>query len=379
MKKIKILAVQDPAISVYVDSKLDLLKKFPKKDVEVEFDIVSWDEYFDTMIKSFQGNADYDIVMIAGHLWLRDFAEKGYLEQINYDFEDILPVIAREMQYNKKTYLSPSFCDGHMIAYRKSAVKKATGKLPGEIMTADEFLDIAEKLHKAGYESPVALKAAHSEILLDALPYLRSGGKDVYTKTQTGIRCNISQMKDELEKYVSLKKFAPKDTYTYGNEDIKEMLSDKKAMMATTWSGQLGSVMKDCKEKEDIGFATFDTAWNVTWSFALTSVSKNKEDAQALLEYLRSKEIDALAGECSGAPVRKCNYISGADKYPWYKVQLKMIEEYAKPFPDISEAGEMNQVLYDAIYSAFTGKKTIKEALDQAQTKADCILERSSI
>ena len=34
MKKIKILAVQDPAVSVYVDSRLDLLRKFPKKDVE---------------------------------------------------------------------------------------------------------------------------------------------------------------------------------------------------------------------------------------------------------------------------------------------------------------------------------------------------------
>lgn len=79
MKKIKILAVQDPAVSVYVDSRLDLLRKFPKKDVEAEFDIVSWDDYFETMMKSFQGNADYDIVMVAGHLWLRDFVEKGYL------------------------------------------------------------------------------------------------------------------------------------------------------------------------------------------------------------------------------------------------------------------------------------------------------------
>ncbi|WP_036931875.1 extracellular solute-binding protein [Proteocatella sphenisci] len=377
MKKIKILAVQDPAVSVYVDSKLDVLKKFPKKDVEVEFDIISWDEYFDTMMKSFQGSADYDIVMIAGHLWLRDFAEKGYLQEINYDFEDILPVIAKEMQYKEKTYLSPSFCDGHMIVYRKSAVKQATGKLPGEIMTADEFLDIAEKLHKAGYQRPVALKAAQSEILLDALPYLRSGGKDLYIQTETGIKCNISELENELEKYVSLKKFAPEGTNAYGNDDIKEMLSDKKIVMATTWSGQLGVVMKDCKEKEDMGFATFDTAWNVTWSFAITSVSKNKEDAQALLEYLRSPEIDALAGECSGAPVRKCNYISGADRYPWYKVQLKMIEEYAKPFPAVPEAGEMNGVLYDAIYSAFTGEKSIKQVLSEAQTKTDSISERS--
>ena len=379
MKKIKILAVQDPAVSVYVDSRLDLLKKFPKKDVEAEFDIVPWDDYFETMMNSFQGNADYDIVMVAGHLWLRDFVEKGYLQEISYDFEDILPVIAREMQYKGKTYLSPSFCDGHMIAYRKSAVEKAAGKLPGEIMTADEFVDIAEKLHKAGYQNPIALKAAKSEILLDALPYLRSGGKDVYTQTDKEVSCNIAQLENELEKYVSLRKFAPEDTHTYGNDDIREMLSDKKAMMATTWSGQLGVVMKDCKEKEDIGFSTFDTAWNVTWSFAITGVSKNKEEAQELLEYLRSPEIDALAGECSGAPVRKSNYEKGADIYPWYRVQLRMIEEYAEPFPPLAEAGDMNGVLYDAIYSAFTGEKSVRQAIDEAQAKADSIQERSQI
>lgn len=379
MKKIKILAVQDPAVSVYVDSRLDLLKKFPQKDVEAEFDIVSWDDYFETMMNSFQGNADYDIVMVAGHLWLRDFVEKGYLQEISYDFEDILPVIAREMQYKGKTYLSPSFCDGHMIAYRKSAVEKAAGKLPGEIMTADEFVDIAEKLHKAGYQNPIALKAAKSEILLDALPYLRSGGKDVYIQTDKEVSCNIAQLENELEKYVSLRKFAPEDTHTYGNDDIREMLSDKKAMMATTWSGQLGVVMKDCKEKEDIGFSTFDTAWNVTWSFAITRVSKNKEEAQELLEYLRSPEIDALAGECSGAPVRKSNYEKGADIYPWYRVQLRMIEEYAEPFPPIAEAGDMNGLLYDAVYSAFTGEKTIRQAIDEAQAKADSIQERSQI
>ena len=379
MKKIKILAVQDPAVSVYVDSRLDLLRKFPKKDVEAEFDIVSWDDYFETMMKSFQGNADYDIVMVAGHLWLRDFVEKGYLQEISYDFEDILPVIAREMQYKGKTYLSPSFCDGHMIAYRKSAVEKAAGKLPGEIMTADEFVDIAEKLHKAGYQNPIALKAAKSEILLDALPYLRSGGKDVYIQTDKEVSCNIAQLENELEKYVSLRKFAPEDTHTYGNDDIREMLSDKKAMMATTWSGQLGVVMKDCKEKEDIGFSTFDTAWNVTWSFAITGVSKNKEEAQELLEYLRSPEIDALAGECSGAPVRKSNYEKGADIYPWYRVQLGMIEEYAEPFPPLAEAGDMNGVLYDAIYSAFTGEKSVRQAIDEAQAKADSIQERSQI
>lgn len=373
MEKIKILAVQDPAVSVYIDKEYDILKNFPEKNVEIEFDIVPWDNYFEKMINSFNGEADYDIVMVAGHLWLRDFVEKDYLEELNYDFEDIVPVIAQEMSYHGKTYLSPSFCDGHMIAYRKSVLEKVLGELPKAIIKTDEFIEIAEKLHKAGYNTPIALKASASEILLDALPYLRSAGKDVYSIQNENIKCHISEMKTELEKYVALKSLAPQDTNTYGNDEIKKVLADKDVVMATTWSGQLGVVMKDCIEKEDLGFMTFETAWNVTWSFAVNKKSKNKVLAEKLLAYLRSKEVDALAGEYCGAPVRKSNYEDGRDKFSWYDVQLEMIEKYAKPFEAISNSGDKNAVLYEAIYSVFTGQKEISEALEEAQCKIDSL------
>lgn len=373
MERLRVLAVQDPAVSVYVDSAYDILGKFPEKDIEVEFNIVSWENYFQTMMESFEGKADYDIVMIAGHLWLVDFVEKGYLAEINYDFEDILPVIAQEMQCEGKTYLSPSFCDGHMVVYRKSMLKKVMDKLPEDVISTGEFIEIAQKLHMAGHDAPIALKAHSSEILLDALPYLRSQGKDVYTNEGSKVICNIGKMQSEVEQYVSLRNLAPKDTHTYGNDEIRKLLADKSVAMATTWSGQLGVVIKDCIEKEDLGFATFDTAWNVTWSFAITNISKNKEKAEKLLQYLRTKEIDALAGACSGAPVRKMNYIEGMEKYPWYKVQLKMIEEFARPFVPVLRAAEKNQVLYEAIYSTFVNEKSIETALKEAQAKVDSI------
>ena len=77
MEKIKILAVQDPAVSVYVDKNYDILKNFPEKNVEIEFDIVPWDNYFEKMINSFNGDADYDIVMVAGHLWRQGELAQG--------------------------------------------------------------------------------------------------------------------------------------------------------------------------------------------------------------------------------------------------------------------------------------------------------------
>lgn len=373
MNKLRILAVADPAVKVYVDEKYNILGQFKDKDTQIVFDIVPWETYFSTMINAFEGNENYDIVMVAGHLWLADFVSKGYLAPIDYAFEDILPVIANEMQYEGTTYLSPSFCDGHMVVYRKSILEKVLGKLPSEVMYIDEFIEIASKLKAANVPNVLALKAHQSEILLDALPYLRSSGLDVYSEDDSGVVCHIDKMIDALESYLSLREFAPKDTYAYSNEEIRQLLAYKKVAMAATWSGQLGVVLQDCLEQEDLGFATFDTAWNVTWSFAVTNTSQNKQKAEVFLTYLRSKQVDKLAGEYSGAPVRRINYIEGSERFPWYKVQLEMIENYAKPFINVLRAGEKNDILYEEIHNAFTNKKSAAEALLNAKNRIDSI------
>lgn len=374
MTSLKVLAVADPAVKVYVDKAYHILDDFEKKGIKVQFDIVSWKDYFPMMIESFEGNAQYDIVMIAGHLWLKDFVDKGYLSPIVYDQEDILPVIAKEMCYEGKTYLSPSFCDGHMIVYRKSVLKKVLGRLPKEIISADEVLEMAKKLYEYGYETPIALKAHASEILLDALPYLRSNSnKDVYMMEDSKEVCHIKEMEEGLNKYLRLRRYAPQNTHTYGNDEIVQAIVNQQVIMATTWSGQLGIVAKEDKLKEDLGFATFDTAWNVTWSFAITNNSKQKDKAAEFLSYLRSKEIDAVAGAYSGAPVRKNSYFEGMDKFPWYGVQLRMIEECAKPFIQVSNAGEKNDLLYSALYRTFINEEEPTIALDKVQRQVSSI------
>lgn len=380
MNTLKVLAVADPAVKVYVDPKYRIIENFEDQDVKVEFDIVSWEDYFPTMMKAFEGNADYDIVMVAGHLWLQDFVSKGYLAPLEYTDEDILPVIMEEMKCRGKVYLSPSFCDGHMIVYRKSYIEKVVDKQLEEVISPDHFIEIVKTVNESKEDMPpyaTALKAHPSEIMLDALPYLRTSGYDLYEQQRDDILCNIDKMDKVLEKYISLKAYAKEDTNTYGNDEIKDAIAKKQVAIAVTWSGQLGVVMEDCIEKEDLGFATFDTAWNVTWSFAVTSTSKKKDIAAKFLAYLRSQEVDKIAGAYSGAPVRKSSYIAGLNEFPWYNVQLKMIQTCAKPLIDMDNAGEKNNYIYQAIYKAFVGEMPIKEALAEAKSKIDATHERS--
>ncbi len=374
METIRILAVDDPAVQVYVDQQLNILGELEKQGIQVLFDIVPWEKYFKTMLNAFVEKGTYDIIMVAGHLWLADFVSKGYLSPLQYDKEDILPVIAEEMEYEGKTYLSPSFCDGHMIAYRKSMVEKVMGHLPNSVMTPDEVVELADKLKDLPEILPIALKAHVSEILTDAIPYLRSTSPvDVYEIGQEGIRCNIGSMAAGMEKYIQLKELTTPETSNYGNLEIKDLFAKKKVAMATTWSGQMGVVMRECIDKEDVGFATFTTAWNVTWSFAINNTSLHKEAAEKVLDYLRSSEIDEKVGEWSGAPIRRQSYEKGKIKYPWYSVQLEMIQKYAKPFPHVIGAGAKNDILYQTLHEIFIGKKHINAALIQAQEQVNAI------
>ena len=363
---IKVLTVADPAVAVYVDKKLNILKEF---DEEVQFDVVPWAKYYATMMDVFAGKTYYDIIMVAGHLWMRDFIENGYISPIEFEDEDILPVITQEMKYNGKTYLSPSFFDGHMMVYRKSIVQNKVGRLFNNVITPEEYLESAKVIGSTDKISAVAMKAHQSEIFTDAIPFLRMGGKDVYDATTHKAICDNDSVIKGLESYCELKKYAIKGTETYGNDEIAQAIQKKKVAMAVTWSGQLGVVCnEDYVDYDDLGFATFNTAWSVTWSFAISSNSKNKEKANELLRFLRSEKVDALAGECSGAPVRKKSYIYGMKKYPWYACQLEMLEN-AKPLPNMKNAADKNGIFYEEIAKAFSKEKTPADAMADAQWK----------
>lgn len=363
--RLKVLAVGDPAAACYLDEELG----------NAVFDIVPWEAYYPAMMDAFAGKTDYDIVMVAGHLWLCDFVKKGYLAELEVEEEDILPVIAREIRYDGKTYLSPSFCDGHMIIYRKSEVHQVLGREPGMIITPEEYIEIARAVTASCGSRAAAMKAHPSEIFTDALPFLRMYGGDAYDREGNAV-CDSAETVRGLQSYIELKSLALKGTESFGNMEIGTAIREKKAAMAVTWSGQMGTVyQKGCLEPEDLGFAAFSTSWNVTWSFAVCAGSKQKEAANAFLRYLRSPEIDRKVGMKSGAPIRKGSYLAGAEVCPWFPVQLKMME-LARPLPNMTEAGEKNGVLYEKISEAFSGEKTAKEAMEEAKREIDLIKAR---
>lgn len=372
-KTLKVLAVADPAVLGYVDKNYEIITKF-NGDFNVDFNIVPFAEYYPEMIEAFEGKKEYDVVMVAGHLWLKDFVDKKYLAHVDknysedYDYNDILTVIREELKIDGVQYLYPSFCDGHVVLYRKSVVEKVLGKLPDKVISTDELIEMAKKCHGYNNMNGIVLKAHESEIFLDFLPYLRNEGVDAIDEVTHTPTFNNEKGVKALEKYISLKEFAPSNTNEFGNDEVRIAFQNKECVFAATWGGQLGVVLGEgCLDVEDIGFAALKTSWNVTWSFGINALSKLKKEANEFLRYITSKEVDRVIGAYAGSPVRKSTYVEDMDKYNWYEMHLDLIENYAKPLPQILKAGDKFGVLYGAISKAFNGKNSIKEALKEAE------------
>lgn len=377
-KVLKVLAVADPAVYGYVDDKYKILSKFNEdnKEFTVDFHIVPWNDYYSTMMETFEGKRDYDIVMVAGHLWLKDFVDKGFLAEVDkdydekYNYEDILPIIREEIEINKVQYLYPSFCDGHVVLYRKSITEKILGKYPENIINTDELVDMAWKCNGYNGMKGIVLKAHPSEIFLDFLPYLRNEGLDAVDEGTGKPTFNNEKAENAFRKYMSLKAISPESTSTFGNEEVKNAFQRKQSLFAVTWGGQLGVILgEDCIEKEDIGFSALNTSWNVTWSFGINKLSNKKLEANKFLRYITSKEIDRIIGSYAGSPVRKSTYLEDRDKYSWYDMHLELIQKYAQPLPSLSNAGAKFGVIYEALTKAFGGEITIKDALKEAEDK----------
>lgn len=371
---LKVLAVGDPAVDAYIHHRL--VETFNQKyHKNVEFTIVPWNDYYNTMMDTFYGKYHFDIVMVAGHLWLKDFVEKEFLAEVvypqtsEYDYEDILSVISDEMKVNNKAYLYPSFCDGHFLLYRKSVVERIYGEVPPMIDT-NTIATLASLCEGVDDMNGIALKADVSEIFLDFLPYLRNEGIDAFDKDTHAPTFNNDKGKKALQTYLKLKVFAPDHVDSYGNDQVRLAFQQRKVALATTWGGQLGVVLdRHCQDIDDVGFAAIKTAWNVTWSFAICEKSQNKQLANEFLAYLTTPQVDRLVGSFAGSPVRKSTYVTDMDKFSWYNTHLMLIEQYAKPLPMMNQAGEIMAPLYEYIHAAFTGKLTIEEALQKAEEK----------
>lgn len=358
-KAVRVLAVDDPAVRAYVKPELKVLNGWPDK---AEFVIAPWHEYLPLMNGALTGRTGFDIVMVAGHLWKRDLVDERKLLTLGELDADILGAVVHECSHAGETYLSPSFCDGHMIVYDRKQAEDVFARFPAVAVTPAQYIEAAARLGTGS----TAIKAHPSEVFTDALPFLRMYGGDVYD-SEGNPTCDSEEVIHGLGEYLRLWQSASGAPERNGNDEVATALASGEATMGITWSGQLGAIAnKVCGRMKRFGYRTLTTAWNVTWGFAVCTASSRPDRAKEFLAYLRSRKIDALAGEISGAPIRFSTYAEGRITHPWYTRQLEMIEKHARQLPDIRHGRQRNACLYEEIHRCTLGAQSARDAMRRA-------------
>lgn len=362
MKELKVLAVADPAVVFLQEDKTIFAGFEEKTGIKLTFDIKPWTDYYPALIDSFN-EYKYDIVMVAGHLWLKDFVDNKYLAPIvnsfskEYDYEDILSAIRDECIMDDKIYLVPLFCDGHMFVYRKNRTQHIFNK---EI----SIKEMIEAVKNSEGDALIFTQKAHaSEIFLDFLPYLRNKGVDAFDENGM-MAFNNEQGINGLKDYISMKGYSAQNVENNGNDEVLRDLQSGKCSMGITWGGQLGQVMNDdCVEPDQMAFSYFDTSWNVTWSFAINRLSDKQDEAMQFFEYITSKELDEKVGDFSGNPIRKSTYQNDNGKHPWYAALIQMLQS-AKPLANLPNTGELIGIATKEIYDAYIGQISPEKAIE---------------
>lgn len=369
MKKIRILAVNDPAISVYVDELTKINETLARAyGIKIEMDVIDFAAYYEILMSAFR-ESYYDIVMVAGHLWLPFFVQEGYLrsfeleEDDDFDYEDVLENIRREMVYKNQQYLMPSFCDGHMLLFSWPEI------------SLDEHRSIS--IRELTYEldrytsspiQPFVMKAHPSEIFLDFLPYLRGYDVEPFDLDGQPMFFNENGIK-ALNRYVYLTEYMADQALTYGNEQVCNAFWNNDCLVGMTWSGQIGQVLSEqCKAPDRWCISYPEKPWNVTWSFAINHKSEQEEEALLVMKALASKTIDQKVGAFCGNPTRTSNFIEGQSIYRWYKTAYEMITN-SYPLPQFPQLPEAIGIFSEELVQAVMKNKSNIEALNDAQTR----------
>lgn len=207
------------------------------------------------------------------------------------------------------------------------------------------------------------------------MPYLRANqvepfdaaGKPMFN-SDAGIKA--------VQQYMALLKYCPEETRIYGNEEIKKAIQTNTCDLAITWGGQLGAVMDDnCLSPEDIGFATLEKPWNVTWSFGLNSQSKQSSLAVKVMQLLTRKEIDIEVGRICGNPTRQSSFDRDSKRYAWYPAVKEMIETY-EPLASVPTLPESIAIVTEELTGIVNGRVTIEEGLSRAEDAINEVLNR---
>ncbi|HEY7226878.1 MAG TPA: extracellular solute-binding protein [Nitrososphaeraceae archaeon] len=371
------------------------------KDLEVKLDYrpVPYLNLHDQILKSMANQTPVDILTV-DHIWLGEFAEKGYL----MDLTNLTKSWGRSADwyegnwdggvYNDKVYGIWTVVDVRGLWYWKDMLDKA-GVDPNSMKTWNGYIEGAKKLNAIlrpeGIEGVHLVGASHSPDI-DFYPYLWMLGGDIIGlksghpskgsywfptfNNSEGVRA-LGFIKAQLDAGIK-----PQKNHYWG----KEFLDRKFAVMLEALQNHVHVNTTGQKQEFEhkVGFLPMFPVPDGTnrsatmmggWEFSVTNKSKNKDLAWELVTIMEDPKIITPFFEKYGllptqVPIGNGEFSANLSRtIPYYDqlismLQLKGVRPNIPEYPQIAD--NLRQALDEVLYQS----KQPKQALDEAAAKS---------
>jgi multiple sugar transport system substrate-binding protein len=394
MAKGKTITVSVPT-HPYIDSIRSSIPQFEElTGIKVVLEEASEQEYFKKVLLDLSSGSPSTDVFMSVHFAIPQYAKGRWMEPLGpylqdpkltdnkwYDFADFPPVSLRELTYNDALYGIPITTEQMTMYYRKDLFEAKGLSVPN---TMDELYDTVKKLNNPPTVAGIALRLKRGEgpdwpwntFLCDY------GGTWV---DKDGVpHVNSPEALAATEMYLKLVRDAgPSGAVNYSWYEGSSDFAQGKLAVFIDAQGFVGGFENPEKSKVvgKIGYAvmpaspsTRSVGGSTAWCWGMASGSKNKTAAWLFIEWATSKQIGnqaSLAGWIARTSAWSDPDLSKKFPPEWLKVNLEGIKNYSDTYtyPQVTVMPQLVDIISVALQEAFTGTKTVQQALDEAQQK----------
>jgi multiple sugar transport system substrate-binding protein len=378
----------------YIDGIKPLIPQFEElTGIKVILEEASEQEFFKKIILDLSSGKPTTDAFMAVHFAIAQYAKGNWLEPLMpylensqmtdqgwFDFEDFPPVSLVELTYKDVLHGIPIMTEQMTLFYKKDLFEEKGLGVPD---TTDELYETAKKIN-----SP--------EIAGIVLRMKRGEGPDwpwntflcnyggVWVDKENQPHVNSPEALAATEMYVKLMKDAgPQGALNYSWYEGSSDFSQGKLAMFIDAQGFVGQFEDPEKSKVagNVGYGLMPASPNgrcvggsTAWSWAIPSGSQNKDASWLFVEWVTSKEVAAQAALVGwiartsmwSLPALKENFPTN-----WLDVNLEGIKNYSSnyTYPQVTVMQKLADIISVALQEAFTGIKTVQQALDDAQTE----------
>jgi multiple sugar transport system substrate-binding protein len=334
-------------------------------------------------------SSDFDVISM-DVIWVPEFARSGWLTQLDHlfaesDRDKFFSSTVKAVTYNDHVYAIPWYIDAGVMYYRKDLLDKYGFNPPD---TWSELITIASTI--SGQESDIYgfiwQGKQYEGLVCNAMEYIWGNGGKVLKKNRAVLQSheNVHALQF-MHDLIYTHKITPALVTTAIEETTRHIFGNGKAVFMRNWPYAWNIFQKnDSPVKDKVGVCALpefkgkkSASTLGGWQLGINRFSRKKEEAEKLITFLTSPEIQKKMALTVGYKPTRLTLYSDSDikREQPFMIMLRDILMNARARPVTPHYMALTQILQPEFSAVISGKKTPEDALIAAQKQIRNFIE----